>query len=239
MRRPDAARALALIAALLCVPALGLTAPKTSTVTVSLVGMDCSGCWQRAEKELRGLSGVSDVAFDSRVVEATVTVDGEVPFDSLRAAVERAGFEAHAGAGQGRWTAPKGYPEGADVGIVSHDGSDIGDLAALAVPGKVTIVDLYADWCAPCRMIDRHLSTVLAGRSDVAVRKVNIVKWGTPAAKRYLGRRPSIPLVYVYGRDGTPVAEVLGFRPRELDAAIDKGAAVATSSGSPVVPTSK
>jgi thiol-disulfide isomerase/thioredoxin len=208
--------------------AIGTATESSATapagVTLSIQGMDCSGCWARALKELRSVPGVRDATLDTRTVEATVRLSAAVTVDSLRAAVARAGFAAVEGPGCGQWKAPKGYPEGSDVAIVSHDGGVIGELAALAVPGKVTLVDLYADWCAPCRMIDAHVAKLLAGRSDLAVRKINIVKWGTPAAKAYLGERPSIPWMIVYGKDGAKVATVSGYRPRELDAAIKKGA---------------
>jgi thiol-disulfide isomerase/thioredoxin len=211
-------------------------APTASEILLSLQGMDCSGCWLRAQKELLTVPGVTGAKLDTRTVVATITTSKPVEADSLIEAVARAGFGASLGAGSGKWSAPKGYPTGSDVAIVSHDGSVIGELADLAVPGKVTLVDLYADWCAPCRMIDAHVAKILATRSDIAVRKVNIVKWGSPAAKMYLGKVASIPQMLVYGKDGAYIETVLGYLPKKLQDAIDKGAGLenAASSGGTV-----
>src|SRR5688572_15743049 len=65
--------------------------------------------------------------------------------------------------------------EGADLAILSKAGEDVGDLVAHAVPGKVTVFDFYADWCAGCREIDLHAYKLLNARTDLAVRKLNVV----------------------------------------------------------------
>jgi len=116
-------------------------------------------------------------------------------------------------------------PADADFALLSKAGEDVPDLAAHVVPGKVTVFDFYADWCAPCRKIDRHLHGVLQERKDVAVRKLNMVTWETPLAKRYLANATSMPVVTVYGRRGKLVATIVGFDLAALDKAIATGAA--------------
>jgi thiol-disulfide isomerase/thioredoxin len=117
--------------------------------------------------------------------------------------------------------AAPGPPEGADLVHVSERGEDVPELGPHAAPGKVTVFDFYADWCVPCRAVDSHVYDVLAKRSDIAYRKINIVSWETPVAKRYLTRVPTLPYVIVFGRDGKPVQEISGLDVDALDRAIE------------------
>lgn len=115
-------------------------------------------------------------------------------------------------------------PAGADVKQLSKQGEDVPSLAAHAVPGKVTVFDFYADWCAPCREIDEHMYTMLGTRTDVALRKLNVVSWDTPLAKRHMSKVAKLPYVVVYGRDGKLVRAITGFDLEALDRAIADGA---------------
>ena len=111
----------------------------------------------------------------------------------------------------------------ADMAVLSKAGEDIADLRAVAAAGKVTVFDFYADWCAACREVDLHMYKVLNARSDVALRKLNVVDWDTPLAKRYLASVQGLPFVIVHGRDGAEVRRIQGLKLAELDAAIAEG----------------
>jgi thiol-disulfide isomerase/thioredoxin len=115
-------------------------------------------------------------------------------------------------------------PADADVLHVARQGEDVPDLRAHSAPGKVTVFDFYADWCAACREIDLHVSKLLVGRKDVALRRLNVVDWDTPLAKRYLAGVPGLPYVIVYGRDQKEVRSIQGLKLPELDRAIADGA---------------
>lgn len=113
---------------------------------------------------------------------------------------------------------------GADFAELSREGEDVAALEPHLAKGKVTLVDFYADWCAPCRKVDLHTFVLLNTRDDVALRKLNVVSWDSPVARRYLASAPTLPFVLVYGRDGKLVKTVAGLDLAALDAAIAEGA---------------
>ncbi len=77
------------------------------------------------------------------------------------------------------------------------------------------VVDFYADWCGPCRMLAPVLETVakkFAGKAKVV--KVNIDE--SPELASRFGIR-SIPTLVGF-KDGTPVAILAGYVPeKELE----------------------
>jgi len=89
-----------------------------------------------------------------------------------------------------------------DVKIFALKGQQI-DLRTVLEPGKVTIVDFYADWCGPCRRIAPELERLATSDPDVVLRKVDIVNWETPVVQQF-GIR-SVPNIRVYDRNGTMV----------------------------------
>jgi thiol:disulfide interchange protein len=109
----------------------------------------------------------------------------------------------------------------ADLAWLTRSGEDVPDLGAHAVRGKVTVFDFYADWCAACRKVTGHLYKRLAGRdSAVAYRKINVISWESAVARRYLQEVPSLPLLVVYGPDGTKRRTLHGADLNALDQAI-------------------
>jgi len=109
---------------------------------------------------------------------------------------------ASADAGQ----APTGTPSRAEEKIraVSNGGAQI-ELASILVPGKITVVDFYADWCGPCTVMAPDLEAIARQDPRVYLRKVDIVTWGTPVTAQF--GISSIPNVRVFGSDGRMVGE--------------------------------
>ena len=87
---------------------------------------------------------------------------------------------------------------------IRRNGAEIG-VQDLVVPGKITVVDFFADWCAPCRKISPYLVKLSEQHPDIVVRKVDIVNWKSPVAKQW-GLR-SIPNMRVYDKNGRMVGE--------------------------------
>lgn len=108
-----------------------------------------------------------------------------------------------------------------DVQSLTDNGSDV-DLEPHLVAGKITVFDFHAQWCHPCKDLDRHLAGVMDQHSDVAVRKLDVVDWDSPLAKRYLGNVPELPYVIVYSPKGRRIAEIAGLQLGRLDRAIEK-----------------
>lgn len=91
------------------------------------------------------------------------------------------------------------------------------------VPGKVTIVDFYADWCGPCRAISPFLDKLAKSDSDVVVRKVDIIKWGTPVTQQY--GINSIPHIRIYDGKGKLTGIIKGVDERGVTELVKKAKA--------------
>jgi thiol-disulfide isomerase/thioredoxin len=115
---------------------------------------------------------------------------------------------------------PKQPPKTADIVQLVSDGSDLPALEPHLVANKVTVFDFHATWCPPCRKVDEHLYPVLAQRSDLAVRKIDIGSWDTPVAERWLQEVPELPYLVIYDKQGKRVAAISGAKLDELDRAL-------------------
>jgi len=93
---------------------------------------------------------------------------------------------------------------GTEVDIYKH-------LAA----GKITLVEFYAEWCGPCKMISPALEKLAKTDSDIALCKIDIVNW-TSAVSRQYGVH-SIPCVVVFDRKGQFVGIMKGVDPAALN----------------------
>ena len=74
-----------------------------------------------------------------------------------------------------------------------------------------SLVDFYADWCGPCKMLGPVLEELAKVNEDVKFVKVNVDEEGE-LAKEY--GIMSIPAVYFF-KDGEAVASSVGFKPAD------------------------
>lgn len=76
---------------------------------------------------------------------------------------------------------------------------------------KPVLLDFYADWCGPCRMVGPIVSEIANERSDVKVGKINVDEQPELAAQFQV---MSIPMLAVI-KNGKLENQVVGYRPKE------------------------
>ena len=75
---------------------------------------------------------------------------------------------------------------------------------------KKVLIDLWASWCGPCRMIAPVLEEIAAERPDIKVCKVNVDEQSELASKFQV---LSIPMLVVM-KDGEIAAKTIGAQPK-------------------------
>lgn len=73
------------------------------------------------------------------------------------------------------------------------------------------VIDFWAAWCGPCRMLSPILDTVAAEHDEIKVGKVNVDEQQELAARFGV---MSIPTLIVF-KDGKKVKESVGLIPKE------------------------
>ncbi len=76
---------------------------------------------------------------------------------------------------------------------------------------KPVLLDFYADWCGPCRMVGPIVSEIANERSDIKVGKINVDEQPELAAQFQV---MSIPMLAVI-KNGKIANQVVGYRPKE------------------------
>ena len=166
---------------------------------------DGSYCEEDILVEMKKAKGVKKYRFDRASLELRVTmadgVSDQVVLDAIKRARARCAME-EAHAHEAPSAAPAAYSKDADVKVLSKKGESIGSLKRHLVPGKYTVFDVYADWCAPCQRVDRKLREITATRRDVAVRKLNIVDFNTPLVRELGPKLKALPYIVVFDPKG-------------------------------------
>lgn len=75
---------------------------------------------------------------------------------------------------------------------------------------KPVLLDFYADWCGPCRMVSPIVDEIAEERADIKVGKINVDEQPELAAQFQV---MSIPMLAVV-KDGKIVNHAVGARPK-------------------------
>ena len=76
--------------------------------------------------------------------------------------------------------------------------------------GKTVLVDFYADWCGPCRMVSPIVEEISEEREDIKVCKVNVDSEPALAARFSVSSSPAL-MVF---KDGKAVRSEVGAAPK-------------------------
>jgi len=88
-----------------------------------------------------------------------------------------------------------------DVQTLNERGQEV-DVNAALVLGKVTVVEFFATWCAPCREVEAKMLAMMEKNAGVALRKVDVGDdTDSPVAKQH--EITAVPSVRIYDREGT------------------------------------
>ena len=76
---------------------------------------------------------------------------------------------------------------------------------------KAVLIDFFATWCGPCKMIAPFVEEIAKERSDIKVGKVNVDEEGELASAFGIVSIPTLVLV----KDGKVQAKSVGYRSKE------------------------
>lgn len=76
---------------------------------------------------------------------------------------------------------------------------------------STALVDFYADWCGPCKMVSPIVDEIAAEHTGITVGKVNVDENSSLASKYNI---LSIPTLIVF-KNGKETARLIGYKPKE------------------------
>ncbi len=77
---------------------------------------------------------------------------------------------------------------------------------------KPVLLDFWAGWCGPCRMVSPVVDEIASERSDIKVGKINVDEQPELAGMYRVSGIPTLMVV----RDGKVVRQMVGARPRAM-----------------------
>ena len=79
-----------------------------------------------------------------------------------------------------------------------------------AIQSGIALVDFYADWCEPCKMMSPIVDEIADERTDVTVAKVNVDESSELASRFGI---VSIPTLIIF-KNGKESNRIIGARPK-------------------------
>lgn len=198
-----------------------------SPLQFTVVGIDCAACAAPIRKALNAVPGVSNAAVDWKAGTARVDVAEGFDKTAIRQALDAIGYEAVFPGEESQGLRPLPPDVVKTLDIVSFDGSKPVDVAAVLAPGRITVLDYWAEWCSPCHLLEARLQHLLQQSPDLSVRRVNVGKWDNAAARQATKefRLEALPYVRVYDARGKFVDAVTGGSWDQLLKVIEKARA--------------
>lgn len=83
-----------------------------------------------------------------------------------------------------------------------------GDFDSVVAEPGIAVVDFWAAWCGPCRMMGPILDEIAIEQADAGVRVVKVDVDRAPRTSERFGIR-SIPTI-IFFKDGEPLFEMVG-----------------------------
>ena len=84
---------------------------------------------------------------------------------------------------------------------------------------KPVLLDFYADWCGPCRMVSPIIDEIAGERDDIVVGKINVDNEQELASEFGVYSIPTLVIL----KDGKVVNQVAGARPKAAILALLEG----------------
>ncbi|MBI4816149.1 MAG: transporter [Deltaproteobacteria bacterium] len=112
------------------------------------------------------------------------------------------------------WVPPAATSSSGDVRDLATGGESF-SLATAIEPGKLTVIDFWADWCAPCFEIGRMLEALASSDELLAVRKVEVPDFDSPVVREHLATVNALPVVWIISPEGD-VIRLVGVPPRTV-----------------------
>ncbi len=187
-----------------------------ATLTFKVLGIDCAMCAPPVKKALSSIPGVTNVRVDTSAKTASIDVPAQFDAEKIHTALSNAGFEAELPGEHRADIGPLPAAARAKLDIAQYDGKS-------AVPGKITIVDYYADWCGPCTVLEQRFEHYMSAHPNLALRRANVGNWDNAAARQATNPgATALPYIRVYNANGKFVRAVTGGMWDEVLAALEK-----------------
>lgn len=92
---------------------------------------------------------------------------------------------------------------------IANEAGELVPVEDVLVPGRVTVVDFSADWCAPCKVLEKKLAEEIHDEPRIAVRKIDVTEADADEVTARYGVK-NLPHVRIYGPDGTLLHDLVG-----------------------------
>lgn len=94
------------------------------------------------------------------------------------------------------------------------------EFKASIAQDKLVVVDFFATWCGPCKMLSPLLDKFDAEYADVEFIKVDVDELGAVAAENEVLAMPTV----LFFKKGEVVGKVVGFNPNAIKQALTQNA---------------